>query len=180
MIKISRVLQRILFYLLKLLIIPLQFIHPRLYMSAYIPYLKLFGMHIDGKPRYIARTVKFDDFNRVYLSERDVISGEVKFLTHDYSLTTALIAIGEDVKLDVAKVKDIHIGKNCFIGARSFVLPGTTLGDNCIVGAGSVVRGKYPSNSLIIGNPGNVVGKVDELAEKWRKLPEAQMRKDKF
>lgn len=180
MIKISRILQRILFYLLKSLIIPLQFIHPRLYMRAYIPYLKFFGMHIDGKPRYIARTVKFDDFNRVYLSERDVISGEVRFLTHDYSLTTALIAAGEDIKLDIAKVKDIHIGKNCFIGARSFVLPGTTLGDNCIVGAGSVIRGGYPSNSLIIGNPGQIVGKVDELAEKWRKLPEDQMRKDKF
>lgn len=110
-------------------------------MRAYVPYLKFFGMHIDGKPRYIARTVKFDDFNRVYLSERDVISGEVRFLTHDYSLTTALIAVGEDIKLDVAKVKDIHVGKNCFIGARSFVLPGTTLGDNCIVGAGSVIRG---------------------------------------
>lgn len=108
-----------------------------------------------------------------------MISGDVKFLTHDYSLTTALLAVGEKLELDIAKVKDIHIGKNCFIGARSFVLPGTTLGDNCIVGAGSVIRGGYPHNSLIIGNPGVIVGTVDKLAEKWRNLPESQVRRDK-
>lgn len=179
MMKLSRIFQRIVFYLLKLFIIPLQFIHPRLYMRAYIPYLRLFGMHIDGRPRYIARTVSFDDFNRVYLSERDVISGDVRFLTHDYSLTTALLSIGEKLELDIAKVKDIHVGRNCFIGARSFILPGTVLGDNCIVGAGSVVRGNYPPHSLIIGNPAAIVGQVDKLAEKWKTLPESQIRRDK-
>jgi serine acetyltransferase len=36
-------------------------------------------------------------------------------------------------------------------------LPGTTVGDNCIIGAGSVVRGNFPENSVIVGNPAKVV-----------------------
>jgi serine acetyltransferase len=36
-------------------------------------------------------------------------------------------------------------------------LPNTTIGDNCIVGAGSIVRGQFPENSVIVGNPAKVV-----------------------
>lgn len=147
-------------------------------MRAYIPYLRLFGMNIEGSPRYIARSVKFDDFNRIFLSERDVISHQVSFLTHDYSITTALLSIGEDLPFDIAKVRDIHVGKNVFIGARSFILPGTVIGDHCIIGAGSVVRGNYPPYSLIIGNPAQIAGHVDELGKKWKELPENQIRRD--
>lgn len=49
--------------------------------------------------------------------------------------------------------KPITIGNDCWIGANSFILPGTQLGNNCVVSAGSVVRGKFSSNSLIGGNP---------------------------
>lgn len=142
--KLSRIFQRMAFYLLKAMINVLLFLSPRLYMRALNPFLRLFGMHIDGETRFIAKDAKFDDFNRIYLSDRDVISFGVHFLTHDYSMTTAMIAVGKNVEHDIAKVKDIHVGRNCFIGARSFILPGTVLGDNCIVGAGSVVRGNYP------------------------------------
>lgn len=45
---------------------------------------------------------------------------------------------------------EIHLGKNCWIGGNSIILRGTTLGDNCVVGAGSVLKGNYPSNTLIV------------------------------
>lgn len=35
--------------------------------------------------------------------------------------------------------KDIVLGKNCWIGMNSTVLPGVVLGDHTVVGAGSVV-----------------------------------------
>jgi serine acetyltransferase len=47
-----------------------------------------------------------------------------------------------------------------FIGDNCTILPNTTIGDNCIVGAGSVVRGKFPENSVIIGNPAKIVMKT--------------------
>lgn len=50
----------------------------------------------------------------------------------------------------------IKIGNNVLIGTNCIILPNTTIGDNCIVGAGSVVRGKFPDNSVIFGNPATV------------------------
>lgn len=51
----------------------------------------------------------------------------------------------------------IKIGNNVLIGTNCILLPNTVVGDNCIIGAGSVVRGKFPDNSVIFGNPAKVV-----------------------
>lgn len=51
----------------------------------------------------------------------------------------------------------IKIGDNVFIGNNCTILPNTVVGNNCIVGAGSVVRGQFPDNSVILGNPAKVV-----------------------
>lgn len=50
----------------------------------------------------------------------------------------------------------IKIGNNVLIGTNCIILPNTTIGNNCIIGAGSVVRGKFPDNSVIFGNPAKV------------------------
>jgi len=51
----------------------------------------------------------------------------------------------------------IKIGNNVFIGNNCTILPNTSVGDNCIIGAGSIVRGQFPDNSVIVGNPAKVV-----------------------
>ncbi len=48
------------------------------------------------------------------------------------------------------KISEVEIGANCWIGANSIILRGTKLGENCVVAAGSVIKGVFPSNSLII------------------------------
>lgn len=53
--------------------------------------------------------------------------------------------------------ESVAIGDNVWIGLNSIVLKGTTIGNNSIVSAGSVVKGKFPENCLISGNPGNIV-----------------------
>lgn len=50
-----------------------------------------------------------------------------------------------------------RIGKNCFIGGCSVILPGVTIGDSCVVGAGSVVTKDVPSGSIVAGNPARVL-----------------------
>lgn len=56
-----------------------------------------------------------------------------------------------------------RIGRNCFIGGRSLILPGVTIGDSCIVGAGSVVTRSVPSNCVVAGNPARVLYSGVEL-----------------
>lgn len=49
--------------------------------------------------------------------------------------------------------KETQIAKSCFIGSSALVLPGGRLENHCIVGANTVVRGSYPDNCVIVGNP---------------------------
>ena len=51
------------------------------------------------------------------------------------------------------------------IGAASIILSGVQIGEYSLIGAGSVVTRNVPAYSLIIGNPGRVVGKVDKTGK---------------
>lgn len=56
--------------------------------------------------------------------------------------------------------KPVVIGKNCWIGMNSIILPGVILGDNTIVGAGSVVTKSFEDGAVIIaGNPAKIIRK---------------------
>ena len=48
------------------------------------------------------------------------------------------------------KKESVRIGDNCWIGANTVILRGTTIGNNCVVAAGSVLKGQYPDNSIIV------------------------------
>jgi putative colanic acid biosynthesis acetyltransferase WcaF len=47
----------------------------------------------------------------------------------------------------------ITIGERVFIGARSFIMPGMTIGNDVIIGACSVVTKDVPAHSIVAGNP---------------------------
>jgi acetyltransferase-like isoleucine patch superfamily enzyme len=79
------------------------------------------------------------------------ISGGTIFITHD----GAVNCFPEEV--DGGIFGKIKIGNNVFIGNNCIILLNTTIGNNCIIGAGSVVRGNFPDNSVIIGNPAKVI-----------------------
>lgn len=48
------------------------------------------------------------------------------------------------------KTKPIKIGNGVWVGANSIILRGTSIGDNVVIAAGSIVKGKIPSNSLLV------------------------------
>jgi acetyltransferase-like isoleucine patch superfamily enzyme len=59
---------------------------------------------------------------------------------------------------DLGLVKSpVRIGPGCWLGVRSTVLRGTTLGGGCVLAAHAVARGDYPDDAVIAGVPGRVV-----------------------
>jgi len=166
--KIRRAASMALFHTIRMVLKMVDFLSPRAYMRIYLQMLRLAGVKLSGVPRYISTGVKFDDFRLITLGDRVVISDRVVLLTHDYSITTAIICLGSVPESDIAVRKGISIGDNVFVGLGSILLPGTEIGDNVIVGAGSVVRGRVPSNTLILGNPATAMGSVSDLGERWR------------
>jgi len=153
----------------------------RLYMNIYLGYLKKIGIGLEGVPKFISNDCYFDgkDYSLITIGDNVTVSREVMFLTHDYSIATVEknLSIKERKILDEMKkhgniliLKGIKVGNNSFIGARASLLPGTEIGQNVIIGAGSVVRGKVPDNSIVVGNPAKVIGFVSEwIDEKIRR-----------
>ena len=170
---IKRLITRIFFHIARFFLKPLDGRLPRLYMVIYNKILQRMGVNLNGMPRYISTSVRFDDFNKITLSERVVISEKVIMLTHDYSLTTGLIALGKTPKSDLAFIREIVIKENVFIGMGALIMPGTVINNNVIIGAGSVVRGVIPEDSIVIGNPAKVISSLKEKALKWEKLAQS-------
>lgn len=46
---------------------------------------------------------------------------------------------------------DIILGKKCWVGMNTVILPGVNLGDNTIVAAGAVVTKSFPDGNCVIG-----------------------------
>lgn len=168
--KIKRALSRVFFHLSRFFLRFLEATYVRFYMVLYIKLLKAYGITFTGTPRYISTKVKFDDFDQVELGERVVMSENIILLTHDYSLTTGLIAVNKEPKTDIAFIRPIKIKNNVFIGMSTIILPGTTINENVIIGAGSVVRGDIPADSIVVGNPAVVVGKLTDRVAKWEAI----------
>lgn len=164
--KISRIILKLSFHVQKWVVGLFVYYDSRLYMKLYNKLLKIHGFKLRGTPRFIAKSVRFDDFNRITLGDRLVVSMNVHFLTHDYSYTTALISIGEKPITDIAVLKDIYVGNNVFIGMNTIILPGTNIGNNVIIGAGSVVRGEIPDYTVVAGNPASVISDIRKFAVK--------------
>jgi len=80
------------------------------------------------------------------------IAAGTDFITHD-----GAIWCFRDELQNADVFGTIKIGNNVFIGNNCTILPNTTVGNNCIIGAGSTVRGRFPDNSVIVGNPAKVV-----------------------
>lgn len=77
--------------------------------------------------------------------------------------------LGVSVQHQPLSVRQTRIGRNCFIGAGARILAGTIMGNQCIIGTNSVVRGIFPDNCVVTGNPAKISKRLDIITGQWRK-----------
>lgn len=129
-----------------------------------IKYLRRSGVRIGEKCR--VRTMKFStEPYLIEIGDHVAIAANTEFITHDGATWCF------DEELGGGVFGRIKIGNNVFIGINCIILSNTTIGDNCIVGAGSVVRGQFPENSVICGNPAQVISKTSIQKMFFRQNP---------
>lgn len=109
----------------------------------YLYLTKIWKMDIHPTARF-SLSAKFDYTHPkgIHIGEKTYIAFRTSILTHD--MTRGMFV-------------DTYIGKNCFIGAHSLIMPGIRVGDNSIVAAGSIVTKDVPSFTIVAGNPARVI-----------------------
>ena len=93
--------------------------------------------------------------SKISIGNNTMIGANCKIIDNDFHPLNSEKRILNDPQ-DINK-REISIGNNCFIGMNTIILKGSIIGDNSIIGAGSVVSGKYKSNSIICGNPSEII-----------------------
>ncbi|WP_231496819.1 DapH/DapD/GlmU-related protein [Prevotella sp. 10(H)] len=93
----------------------------------------------------------------IEIADNVVIAPQVYLLAHDTSTKKYT---------GYTKIGRINIKKNVFIGARSMIMPGVTIGENSVIGANSVVIKSIPDNVVAAGNPAKVICSLEEYQEK--------------
>lgn len=129
------------------------------------------GMKIGNRTRFVGNHDFGTEPFLITIGDDCLIANDASFLTHDGAIQIPLVRDGSsyyDVYSKKSRFGKIIVGNNCFIGYRAILLPGTYIGDNTIVAAGSVVRGEFPSDVVIGGNPGKVLQGLTEYDSKNR------------
>lgn len=106
-------------------------------------FFNFFGAKISYKAR-ISLSANLDKTNLrgVVIKDGSYVAFDAVILTHDF--TRGFHA-------------ETQILENCFIGARSIVLPGLKVGPGSIVAAGAVVTKDVPPGVIVAGNPARII-----------------------
>ncbi len=115
-----------------------------------------------GKGVFINVGAVFLDPNNIEIGNYTILGPEVHIYTANHPVKT------EDriVKKDNGELtftnfsRPVKIGEKCWIGGRSTILPGVTIGDNVVIGTGSLVNKDIPDNCLAVGSPAKIIRKL--------------------
>lgn len=55
----------------------------------------------------------------------------------------------------------IKVTLRVWIGTNAIIIGGVTVGNNILIAPGSYASFNVPDNSVVIGNPGKIISKVD-------------------
>jgi acetyltransferase-like isoleucine patch superfamily enzyme len=131
------------------------------------PFFMEYGVHLRlGDGVFVNRGSVFLDSAWITLGDGTMVGPNVQFVT-----------VGHPVRPEdrfqetpgapilpfrpIAFAKPITVGRMCWIGAGSIILPGVTIGDGTTIGAGSVVTKSIPARVVAAGNPARVIRSVD-------------------
>ena len=102
-----------------------------------------------GEGTYFTSDLHIEAVNSIRIGRQCAVSWGVTVIDDDHH------TIAYEGKKEAES--GVEIGDHVWIGCNATILKGTRIGDNCVIAAGSVLKGAFPGNSLIGGNPAKVL-----------------------
>ncbi|MFP5322701.1 MAG: acyltransferase [Acidimicrobiia bacterium] len=130
----------------------------RIYEVRFINVADGFGHLVIGDHVHIGPGTMIDLTRRVRIGTHTVIAPHCILHTH----TDAGEVLGSPMARRLPTVRaPVELGRACYLGARSTVLAGVTLGDLTAVAAGSVVTRSTEGHELVGGTPAHRLRRFD-------------------
>ena len=123
-----------------------------------------------GNNVYIGNMTLIDCLSSVTIEDDVLISYQCILADNDghsisYSNRKNDLALATQKKprdLNTTKSSPIKISRGAWIGLRTIILKGVTIGEGAVVGAGSVVTKDVPAWTIVAGNPARVIREIPE------------------
>jgi acetyltransferase-like isoleucine patch superfamily enzyme len=102
---------------------------------------------------------------------QEIIIGDDVAIANDVYITDS-----DSHGVEGRKVREapVRIGNGSWIGARSVILPGVTIGSRALIAAGAVVTRDVPDDTLVGGNPARVIRELvypEGVTRAWHDEP---------
>ena len=107
-----------------------------------------------GRNVFINQNCTFYDLGGLHIADDVMIGPNVSIITSGHPLDPSQ-------RRSVTVGKRISIERNVWIAAGATIIGGVTVGENSVVAAGSVVTRDVPANSLVGGNPAQLIRSID-------------------
>lgn len=131
-----------------------------------VEYARKCGVKVGKDCRILGRMAWGTEPWLIEIGNHVTLTSEVLFVTHDGA---TWVFRDKDQYKNVIKYGKCVIKDNVFVGTRSTIMPGVTIGSNSVIGACSLVTKDVPDNEVWAGVPARRICSVDEYAEKLLK-----------
>lgn len=103
----------------------------------------------------------FGDGGGIEIGDGTIFSHEIQIFARNHNYDSDDLRLLPYDERDISK--KVKIGRYVWIGARSTIVPGVTIGDGAVVGAGSVVTKDVPKYAVVGGNPAKILKYRDKM-----------------
>jgi acetyltransferase-like isoleucine patch superfamily enzyme len=103
-----------------------------------------------GESTYFTSDMHIEVMNSLEIGKECAISWGVTIIDDDHHQLV-------DGQSKMKTHSTVIIKDHVWIGCNAIILKGTEIGNNCVVSAGSIVKGVFPDNVLLAGNPAKVI-----------------------